>query len=241
MSASRKLVSFDAVSSILRWKVSLAEALALCLPLSLLSNSLYTIGNRVVTLLIWSFACMTLIGYTYLSSRHTNDSNNLHKELRTNSLPEGKEANNRIYNGLKLYIEECFQEYLDREQMDVLFKDIVRVHLRKQEVSISDLTLLPVSRSGEIRSRTVQTKLLKKCNLYSFIHNMAGFLHLTRREAASLLKKLFPAVFEKTSVTSIDKSLTAEKDMKRLEIPYFPNNTDVEFEQQMINYINQQI
>ena len=144
MSASRKLVSFDAVSSILRWKVSLAEALALCLPLSLLSNSLYTTGNRVVTLLIWSLVCMTLIAYTYLSSRRTKDSNNLHKELRTNSLHEGKEANNRIYNGLMLYIEECFQEYLDKEQMDVLFKDIVRVHLRKQEAGITDLTLLPV-------------------------------------------------------------------------------------------------
>ena len=55
---------------------------------------------------------------------------------------------------------------------------------------------------------------------------MCGYLNITRLEAAELLKALFPGVFEGSKVSSIDKSLTAEKNIRKLEIPYLESNTE---------------
>lgn len=220
---------FDGILSPFKWRISVAESLAINLPLSLIYNRINTSGNPLGIILLYIFTMMIL----HTLSRYSTGHDIFSKPEPVRNPSERKEDQGRqqagSYDGLFRYIDDSLGEYLTPIQIRRLHECIIRIRERKKGEKIEECIRAEITGADQLRSTSIETKVLKKCNLYAFIHNMTGYLHITRREAGIILKLLFPSVFASTSATSIDKSLTAEKDMKKLEIEYLESNTENSF------------
>ena len=135
--------------------------------------------------------------------------------------PQSSQVND---TGFHKYLRHSLGDYLTESELTDLDKVITNVRIRTADSQIKHIATAITDRKV-LSAIRVETKVLKKYNLYAFMHNMCGYLNITRLEAAELLKALFPGVFEGSKVSSIDKSLTAEKNIRKLEIPYLESNT----------------
>lgn len=139
---------------------------------------------------------------------------------------------------LMKYIRSSLGEYLTDSEMQKMCRMLCRIRERAADIAVAELTV-SIRSDEQLSSRDAERKTLRKYNLYAFVHNMCGYLHVTRKEAAVILKAAFPGIFRDAKVVSIDKSLTAEKNMRKLEIPYLDSNTEASFIEHIESLNNQ--
>lgn len=140
--------------------------------------------------------------------------------------------------GLLNYISGSLGEYLTEAEIQKMYRILCRIRGRAGDMSVAEIAVC-IKSDECLSAHYAERKTLKKYNLYAFVHNMCGYLHITRKEAAVLLKAAFPGIFRDSKVMSIDKSLTAEKDMRKLDIPYLESNSEAYFMEYIENLNNQ--
>lgn len=141
--------------------------------------------------------------------------------------------------GLMRYIRSSLGEYLTDSEMHKMCRMLCRIRERASDIAVAEIAI-SIRSDEHLSSRDAERKILRKYNLYAFVHNMCGYLHVTRKEAAIILKEAFPGIFKDAKIVSIDKSLTVEKNMRKLEIPYLESNTEASF-MEHIESLNNQI
>lgn len=139
-----------------------------------------------------------------------------------------------LNSGFRRYMHKCFCEYLSQDRIEQFIEILEQIKDRKGNEGIEDGHLIAITDATELRSVFYQSKVLKKYDLYSFAHNMTMYLNITRKEAAILLKTVFPGLFSGVNIKSMDKSLTAQKDKDKLKITYY--ETPEQFEMMLLGY-----
>ena len=140
----------------------------------------------------------------------------------------------KLDKGFRAYIRQCFEEYLSPAELELLTGMLTAIRDRDPDEKLTEKALRQICVDDILRSRHVASRTLRKYNLYAFAYNLTGYLNISRREAATMLKAAFPNIFQCSSVHSIDKSLSAVKDPNKLEIKSVGDKN--EFEKILLNY-----
>ena len=221
--------------SIKEWSIGAADAALMHVFIQILNLWTYNTQASLEMVLVINLAASLSLLLMFRSARLTSAPGPApRKESSDAREEEPSSRQQRIYEGVRAYVRQCFGEYLSPAELEIFTDMLIDIRERDPEVRLTERSLRQISVVEVLRSRHMATRTLRKYNLYSFAFNMTGFLSITRREAAMILKTAFPNVFLGSSILSIDKSLTAERDPGKLEI--LPVTDRREFEETMLNY-----
>lgn len=104
-----------------------------------------------------------------------------------------------LQNGLRIYLRCTVGEYFTDEQIQRLCDTLRALRMRPTDISSFPRNLCKVvSNKGEIKSRFIQRKSLRKDELAILLYNIAPYALLNRKETALMAKSTFPAFFAST-------------------------------------------
>jgi len=156
-----------------------------------------------------------------------------------------------ILSGIRIYIRCVVGEYFTSDEIDRFCENLLVMRKRPAEGSFPYHLVKVVTRKGEIRSRFIPRKALRKDELAILIYNLAPYSFLNRKESALFAKYSFPSFFSKPSTIYgtftkyLGAPMTDRGNELYLSITNFPFHSNVKLEEEMIrlavdlNYSNQ--
>lgn len=223
-------------TSINGWNLSVTEVAVMHVLIQILNLWTYYVQAPLETVLIINLAAtMTLL----LLFRYAIPARKPMPAERDEPAAEQPAAKSevrhrRLDKGFRAYVRQCFEEYLSPAELELLVNMLVAIRDRDPDEKLTEKALRQICVDDILRSRHMASRTLRKYNLYAFAYNLTGYLNISRREAAMMLKTAFPNVFLCSSIHSIDKSLSAERDPTKLEIRSVGDKN--EFEKILLNY-----
>lgn len=111
-----------------------------------------------------------------------------------------------MLQGLRLYLEHTFAQYLTNDQIGVMVDLLYRLRRRKVGEILNEISVKPVSVNREIRNLFLPNKQLRRDEMALVLYSLAPYSLLSRKDAAVVAKQAFPFFFG--SVETINTMFT---------------------------------
>jgi len=145
-----------------------------------------------------------------------------------------------ILSGIRIYLRCVVGEYFTSDEIERFCENLLVMRKRPADCSFPYNLVKVVSRHGEIRSRFIPRKTLRKDELAILIYNLAPYSFLNRKESALFAKYSFPCFFSKPSTIYgtftkyLGAPMTDRGNELYLSITNFPFHSNVKLEEEMI-------
>lgn len=142
-----------------------------------------------------------------------------------------EEREELMYEGLQIFLTNCFGEYLDEKQLDKLARMLRRFRTRPKDIDYSKELTEVITEDSVISNRFIPRRSVRKDELAVLLYNIGPYALLNRRQTAMLAKDAFPNFF--STVATVNTTFTKYMKvpgslMERsilLTVPSFPEHT----------------